>query len=168
MSFFLDEMEACVPALRRYARALTHDRDRADDLVQDCLERAIRKSSLWRPTGPLRAWLFRILLNLHRNEIRRDRRTPAAFPIDALPLEPPSPAAQTDRLALADTARAMQKLSIEQREALLLVALEGMSYAEAAGVLDIPVGTLMSRVGRARENLRSLTENGQPHLRSIK
>ncbi|WP_374567508.1 sigma-70 family RNA polymerase sigma factor [Nitratireductor sp. ZSWI3] len=161
-------MEACVPALRRYARALTHDADRADDLVQDCLERAIRKSSLWRPTGPLRAWLFRMLLNIHRNELRRSRRAPPAFSIDTLPIDPPTPAEQTDRLALADTARAMQKLSNEQREALLLVALEGMSYAEAAGVLDIPVGTLMSRIGRAREALRTLTEAAGPRLRSVK
>ena len=71
MSAFLDEIETHVPALRRYARALTHDVDSADDLVQDCLERAIRKRGLWRPTGPLRAWLFRILLNVHRNDLRR-------------------------------------------------------------------------------------------------
>jgi hypothetical protein len=71
---FLDEIEAAVPALRRYARALTRDTDRADDLVQDCLERAIRKRSLWRPTGPLQAWLFRMLLNIHRNNARTLRR----------------------------------------------------------------------------------------------
>ena len=75
MQPFLDEVEACVPALRRYARALTRDPDRADDLVQDCIERAIRKQQLWKPTGPLRSWLFRMLLNLYRNELRLLRRS---------------------------------------------------------------------------------------------
>ena len=85
MSQLLDEMEECVPALRRYARALTHDRDRADDLVQDCLERAIRKRGLWRPSGSVRSWLFRILLNIHRNDLRQLRRAPLPLSLDALP-----------------------------------------------------------------------------------
>lgn len=167
MPDFLDEVETCVPALRRYARALTRDADRADDLVQDCLERAIRKRSLWRPTGPLRAWLFRILLNVYRNDLRRDRRTPMSIPIDTMASEPPSPADQPGRLALADTARALDRLTAEQREALLLVALEGLSYAEAASVLEIPLGTLMSRIARAREALRALLE-APPRLRTVK
>ena len=78
MSRFLDQVEECVPALRRYARALTHNSDIADDLVQDCLERAIRKSGLWRPTGSLQAWLFKMLLNIHRNNLRQRRRAPDA------------------------------------------------------------------------------------------
>lgn len=167
MPDFLDEIEACVPALRRYARALTRDAERADDLVQDCLERAIRKRGLWRPTGPLRAWLFRILLNTYRNDLRRDRRAPLSLPIDALPGEPPSPAGQPGRLALADTARALDKLTDEQREALLLVAIEGLSYAEAASALGIPLGTLMSRIARARETLRDLLD-APPRLRTVK
>ncbi|KXF76649.1 RNA polymerase subunit sigma [Paramesorhizobium deserti] len=168
MSQFLDEIETCVPALRRYARGLTHDADIADDLVQDCLERAIRKSGLWRPSGPLKAWLFRILLNIYRNDLRRRRRTPDPLPFDMLPSEPQGLAAQPGRLALAETARAMQTLPSEQREALLLVVIEGLSYADAASVLGIPVGTLMSRLGRARATLRQLTETGAPRLRTVK
>lgn len=168
MSRFLDEMEACVPALRRYARALTHNADAADDLVQDCLERAIRKGSLWRPSGPLRAWLFKILLNLWRNELRHRRRAPDTAPMTSAVIEPQVSAASPSRLAFAETARAMQLLPAEQREALLLIAVEGMSYAEAASVLDVPLGTLMSRLARARATLRHLTEEGGPRLRSLK
>lgn len=167
MSRFLDEMEGCVPALRRYARALTHDADRADDLVQDCLERAIRKGGLWKPSGPLRPWLFRILVNLWRNDLRHRRRAPDATPLSTISVEPQVPSAAPTRLALAETARAMQMLPAEQREALLLIAIEGMSYAEAASVLDIPLGTLMSRLARARAALRSLTEDGGSGLRTM-
>jgi len=74
LTAFLDEIEAAVPALRRYARALTRDADRADDLVQDCIERALRKQGLFRPSGPLQAWLYRMLLNLYRNGLRQSRR----------------------------------------------------------------------------------------------
>jgi RNA polymerase sigma-70 factor (ECF subfamily) len=165
---FLDEIEACVPALRRYARALTHDVDKADDLVQDCLERAVRKRFLWRPTGSLRAWLFTMLLNIHRNDLRRQKRERAAFAPRMPEIEPAAPAAQPSRLALAETARALDELPGEQREALLLVVLEGMSYAEAAKVLRIPLGTLMSRLARARATLKSLAEAEAPRLRSVK
>ncbi len=170
MSQVLDEIEGCVPALRRYARALTHNPDRADDLVQDCLERAIRKRGLWRPSGSVRSWVFRILLNVHRNDLRRTRRPPLPLSLDdAMPgNEPAGPDVQPGRLALAETARAMQALPDEQREVLLLVAVEEMSYAEAAAVLSIPVGTLMSRLARARAALRGLTETGAPKLRSVK
>jgi len=168
MTAFLDEIESHIPALRRYARALTRNRDQADDLVQDCLERAIAKKRLWQPTGSLKAWLFRILLNLFRNELRRDRVAPATS-LDDLTIEPATPAAQTGRVALAEVARAMEKLPGEQREALLLVVLEGMSYAEAAHVLEIPQGTLMSRLSRARATLKHLTGEGdEPRLRTVK
>ena len=169
MPQIMDEIEECVPALRRYARALTYDPDRADDLVQDCLERAIRKRGLWRPTGSVRSWMFRILLNVHRNDLRRSRRVPSALSIDGLPGgDPAGLDVQTGRLALAETARAMQAMSLEHREVLLLVAVEEMSYAEAAAVLSIPIGTLMSRLARARATLRLLTETGVPKLRSVK
>ena len=168
MSQILDEIEECVPALRRYARALTHDPELADDLVQDCLERAIRKRRLWRPSGSVRSWLFRILLNIHRNDIRKRKRAPAPLSLDTLPGDPPGLETQPGRLALAETARAMQALPLEQREVLLLVAIEEMSYAEAAAALSIPIGTLMSRLGRARAALRRLTETGTPRLRSLK
>lgn len=168
MPQFLDEIEECVPALRRYARALTHDPDLADDLVQDCLERAIRKRALWRPSGSVRSWMFRILLNIHRNDVRKRRRAPVPLSLDALPRDPPGVETQSGRLALAETARAMQELPLEQREVLLLVAVDEMSYAEAAEVLSIPVGTLMSRLARARAALRRLTETGIRRLRSMK
>lgn len=168
MSEFLDEVEDHIPALRRYARALTRNADLADDLVQDCLERAIRKQRLWRPTGPLRAWLFRILLNIYRNDRRRLRFTAHAA-IDTLPVEPSVQAAQPHRLALAEIAAAIDKLPDEQREALLLVVLEGMSYAGAAGILRIPQGTLMSRLHRARTTLKKITEGSEePRLRTVK
>lgn len=167
MSPVLDEIEECVPALRRYARALTHDADRADDLVQDCLERAIRKHGLWQPSGSIRSWVFRILLNVHRNELRRRRRAPVSLEIPAN-IDPAAPDVQPGRLALAETARAMEALSPEQREVLLLIAVEQMSYAEAATVLSIPVGTLMSRLARARAALRHLTGTEAPKLRSVK
>lgn len=169
MSQVMDEIEDCVPALRRYARALTHDADRADDLVQDSLERAIRKRGLWRPSGSIRSWVFKILLNIHRNELRRQRRAPASLSLEIpAAAEPAAPDVQSGRLALAETARAMQALPLEQREVLLLIAVEQMSYAEAAAVLSIPVGTLMSRLARARAALRHLTGTQAPKLRSVK
>ncbi|HVL21566.1 MAG TPA: sigma-70 family RNA polymerase sigma factor [Amaricoccus sp.] len=168
MAARLDEIECHVPALRRYARALTHDADLADDLVQDCLERAIRKRELWRPTGSLRGWLFRILLNVYRNDLRTRRRVQAVVVPDTGLVEPAATAPEHGRLALAETARAMQALAPEQREALLLVAVEGMSYAEAAAVLRIPPGTLMSRLARGRAALRQAIEDGPPKLRTVR
>jgi RNA polymerase sigma-70 factor (ECF subfamily) len=166
---FLDEIAECVPALRRYARALTRDADHADDLVQDCIERAIRKQGLWQPTGPLKGWLFRILLNLYRNELRTSRRRGEHVPVETLLVEPAVAPAQPGRIALAEMAKAIDTLAAEQREALLLVVLEGMSYAEAAGVIGVPMGTLMSRLGRARAALRMLTGSGEePRLRTVK
>jgi RNA polymerase sigma-70 factor (ECF subfamily) len=166
---FLSEIEASVPALRRYARALTRNADRADDLVQDCLERAIRKRGLFVPTGPLQGWLFRMLLNLWRNSLRSERRRGEHVPIEGLLVEPSTPAPQPGRIALGEMSRAIDKLQADQREALLLVVLEGKSYEEAAGILGIPAGTLMSRLGRARAALRSLTGTGdEPRLRSVK
>jgi RNA polymerase sigma-70 factor, ECF subfamily len=169
LSDFLDEIEAAVPALRRYARALTRDIDRADDLVQDCLERAIRKRGLWQPTGPLKAWLFRMLLNIYRNQLRGQRRRGDHLTLDDMPSEPSTPAPQPGHIALAELGRAIERLPLEQREALLLVVLEGASYAEAADMLTIPIGTLMSRLGRARAALRKLTGNiEEPRLRTVK
>ncbi len=168
MSDFLDEVTDSVPALRRYARGLTHDREYADDIVQDCLERAIRKGSLWKPTGSVRAWLFRILLNIFRNELRGRRRHPSPMPIDALPQELSMPESQFSRVALAELARAIDLLPIEQREALLLVTVEGFSYAEAAGALGIPIGTLMSRLGRGRAAIREATHEDGSKLRAVK
>ncbi|WP_338721054.1 sigma-70 family RNA polymerase sigma factor [Devosia sp. XK-2] len=165
---FLDELEANVPALRRYARALTRNIDRADDLVQDCLERAISRRGLFRSGGPLRPWLFTILVNLHRNARRSEQRRGETLDLDSVP-DLGMPAPQYGHLALTELARAIDKLPLEQKETLLLVTLEGMAYGEAAGILDIPLGTLMSRLGRARASLRQLTGMAQePHLRTVK
>lgn len=166
---FLDEISGSVPALRRYARALTRNADRADDLVQDCLERAIRKQRLWVPTGPLQAWLFKILLNVYRNDSRNQRRRGDHVPIDTMLVEPSIPAPQPGRIALGEMSRAIDALPSEQREALLLVVLEGLSYEQAAGILGIPAGTLMSRLSRARAALRTMTGvSEEPRLRSVK
>lgn len=168
MHDFLDQLEACVPALRRYARALTRNADLADDLVQDCLERAIARRGLFRPAGPVRAWLFTILLNLHRNGLRASRRRGETVPIDTI-AEPAMAAPQPGHMALAELARAIDTLPLEQKEALLLVTLEGMAYQEAADILKLPLGTLMSRLGRARAALRLLTGTpAEPHLRTVK
>jgi RNA polymerase sigma-70 factor (ECF subfamily) len=166
---FLDEIETCVPALRRYARALTRNADRADDLVQDCLERAIRKRGLFRPTGPLQGWLFRMLVNLWRNSLRSERRRGEHVGYETLLVEPSIPAPQHGRLALGEMNRALDRLPDDQRETLLLVVLEGVSYEEAATILGIPIGTVMSRLSRARAALRALTGAGdEPRLRTVK
>jgi RNA polymerase sigma-70 factor (ECF subfamily) len=166
---FLDEIAAAVPALRRYARALTRDAERADDLVQDCLERAIRKRGLFAPTGPLKGWLYRMLVNVYRNDGRRDRRRGPHVPLDDLLLEPGIPAPQPGRIALNEMSRAIDRLPVDQREALLLVVLDSLTYSEASEALGIPIGTLMSRLGRARAALRQMTgHNDEPRLRSVK
>ena len=169
MQDILDQIEASVPALRRFARALTRNADRADDLVQDCLERALRKQGLFRPTGTIQAWLFAILVNVWRNSARSLRRRGDHVPFEALSVEPAIPAPQPGRIALAELSRAIDALPVDQREALLLVALEGFGYEEAASILKIPAGTLMSRLSRARAALRILTGAGdEPRLRTVK
>lgn len=149
----LDEIEAAIPSLRAYARGLLRDRDGADDLVQDTLESAVAHMGQWRGEGALRGWLFRILLNRFRDGLRRGR----AAPVVALLAEPAVPAAADGRLQLAEVHAAMGRLPDDQRAALLLVGLEGMSIAEAAEVLGIAQGTLASRLGRARAALRQMT-----------
>lgn len=148
-----------IPRLRRYARALTGDAARADDLVQDTLERALSRFSLWRP-GNLRAWLFTIMHNVFVNQIK------AAAHIDymaddVLP-DVPLRATQSDALELRDLDRALLRLTPEQREVMLLVGLEDLSYEEAAKVLSVPIGTVMSRLSRGRERLRALLAGMEP------
>jgi len=144
---------ALIPRLRRYARALVGDRAAADDLVQDTLERAWSKLHLFRYGTDLRAWLFTVMHNVHVNQVR------SARPTDALDEEMPElaqRAAQGDALIVRDLDRAIAALPAPQREVLLLVALEDLSYEQAATVLGIPIGTVMSRLARAREKLRTL------------
>jgi len=156
MTDFGCQIEQEIPRLRRYARALTRDASRADDLVQSCLTRALAKSHLWQPGTDLRAWLFTILHNQHVNDVRRALREGVAVPVeDAAPLLT-APAAQAASLQLRDLDRAMARLPEEQRQVLLLVGLEGMRYDEVAAVLQLPVGTVRSRLSRGRDALRRL------------
>jgi RNA polymerase sigma-70 factor (ECF subfamily) len=148
---------AHIPGLRRYARLLTGDGVRADDLVQDTLERACRKWSLWRP-GPegtgLRGWLLSLMHNLYLNQVRDHGRDWSHEELNEHSEPTHDPFAQaSERL---DLERALAALGPMQREVLLLVTVEEFTYAEAAAVLGVPVGTVMSRLSRAREALRHL------------
>ena len=145
-----------LPRLRRYARALAGNREDADDLVQDTLLRAWSRPGLWGGVADVRAWLFAILHNLHVDAIRRSKIT--TVPLDEHTPEPPTPARQGERLAVLDLQGALDLLPAEQKEVILLVALEDMSYADIAALLSIPIGTVMSRLARGRERLRSLVE----------
>lgn len=142
-----------LPRLRRYARALTGDRYRADDLVQDTVERALRKATLWRRGSRLDSWLLTLMHNIFVNQWRAERGD-TSVPLDQLPAEPATRAAQSDTLEVRDLQTALRRLPPEQRAVLLLVTLEEKSYQEAAAILDLPVGTVMSRLARARERLR--------------
>jgi len=166
---FLTELESCVPSLRRYARALLRDRDGADDLVQDCLERALSRRHLWRGGQGLRPWLFRILHNIYANEIRRRRAGPVFQPIDSAGDLPAGSDSHNARIELREMERALNLLPEEQRYIVLLVALTGLSYQECADALGVPVGTVMSRLSRGREHLRRflMRETG-PSLRRVK
>ena len=153
------EMVACIPCLRRYARGLTADRERADDLVQDTLERAWSRLSMWQRRGELRAWLFGILHHQFIDRLRAQRSRPEDSAGDDLP-ELPQRAMQSDGLELRDLDRSLQRLPPEQREVLLLVAVEQLSYQEIATALGIPIGTVMSRLSRGRARLRDELRSG--------
>ena len=168
MDLFLDHLERWIPNLRRYARALTRDREQADDLVQDCLERALSRRHLWSENGNTRAWLFTIMHNIHANDTRRNSSRPPTVPIEEDAGHHARPPLQTLRVAGLETAAALQELPDEQRRVILLVALEGMSYGEVAETLGIAPGTVMSRLSRGRERLRRLIEDGAPGLRIVK
>lgn len=147
-----------IPRLRRYARAMLGDRAAADDLVQDTLERAWSRLTQWRTGSDMRAWLFGIMHNLRIDQLRRPGLPTQS--IDAEDFQVPTRATQNDELELRDIESALSHLPDEQREVLLLVALEEMSYADIAATLGIPAGTVMSRLSRGRERLR-LVMNGE-------
>lgn len=168
-------IDPMIPALRRYARALLRDRAAADDLVQDCLERAIGRWHQRRADGDTRAWIFTILHNLAMTRLRRSASQPPHVTLDDagegnLSLG----ASQEDRLRYRDLLVALDQLPEEQRTVLLLVTVEELSYADAARVLDVPIGTVMSRLSRARERLLKLMsaesrfESAHPHVRRVK
>ncbi len=160
-----------LPRLRRYARALTSDRFAADDLVQDTVERALSRFSLFRQGSKLDAWLMTLMHNIFVNQLRAQAARPPSDPLDEQFVEPAVPGTQGDALALRDLASALAQLPPEQREVLLLVTLEEFSYEDAARALGIPVGTVMSRLSRGRERLRALLSGEAPaaaHLKVIK
>jgi RNA polymerase sigma-70 factor (ECF subfamily) len=145
-----------IPNLRRYARALVGDRDGADDLVQDTLERAVRKFHLWKP-GDLRAWLFAIMHNVFVNQLK-SRKIAPEVEIDEEMIAARIPTATgTDML---DLQRALGTLAPEQREVVLLIALEDMTYSDVSRALGIPIGTVMSRLSRGRDKLRKAMDGG--------
>lgn len=161
-------VEPQIPALRRYAFALARDHEAADDLVQDCLERAVSRWVLRRRDGNLRAWLFTILRNLYINQYRRRQRQGRFEPLDDFN-SPAIDATQEAGLGMRDLLSALNRLPEDQKSVLLLVSVEDLSYDETARVLDVPVGTVMSRLSRARQRLRTILETGSATpLRRIK
>ena len=158
MSDFARLLENEIPRLRRYARALTRDASRADDLVQSCLLRAVAKQHLWQPGTDLRAWLFTILHNQNVNDVRRSVREGVAVPVEDVGLVLTTTANAEASLQLRDLERAIAGLPQEQRQVILLVGLEGMRYEEVATVLGIPIGTVRSRRSRGRDMLRELMD----------
>jgi RNA polymerase sigma-70 factor (ECF subfamily) len=150
------EITACIPRLRRYARALVGNPAAADDLVQDTVERGWSRIAEWRRDREMRAWLFGIMHNLHVDDLRARRLQTTALDDDMLEqAHAPNPAAG---LEVRDMQAALDLLPVEQREILLLVGLEGMSYDQVAAALGMPLGTVMSRLSRGREKLRTLME----------
>lgn len=166
------ELLAAIPRLRRYARVLVGDTARADDLVQDTLARAWEKRRLWEAGTDLRAWLFTVMHNLHINQLATIRRDAATSSLD----DDTSGAAwqisvrpnQQERVLLLEVVRQMERLPAEQREVLMLAAVEELRYEEIAAVLSVPIGTVMSRLSRAREKLRRLVSEPTSALRIIK
>ena len=158
LSEFHRLIERQIPRLRRYALALTRNRDRADDLVQDTLGRALAKEQFWQPGTNIRAWLFTIMHNQNVNNVRRYIRDSAELDIEQIS---PTLTATTDPTVtrkMFELERALAQLPLEQHQVILLVGLEGMSYEDTAGILTIPVGTVRSRLSRARDALRKLLD----------
>ena len=158
MSQFHRLVEGEIPRLRRYARALTRRADRADDLVQETLVRAIAKSDLWQAGTDIRAWLFTIMHNQHVNMVRRAMRDDATVDIEQMSSSLMAITDPTASRQLRELDTALARLPAEQREVILLVGLEGMSYEAAAQILEVPVGTVRSRLSRGRDALRQLMD----------
>lgn len=166
------DLVAAIPRLRRYARVLTGDANRADDLVQDTLARAWEKRTLWQAGTDLRAWLFTIMHNLFVNQralARRDARTVSIDDEGAgdawqLPVQ----ATQFTRVELTEVMQSVATLPAEQREVLMLAAVEELRYEEIAAVMEIPIGTVMSRLSRAREKLRRMAGETPVQLKVVK
>jgi RNA polymerase sigma factor (sigma-70 family) len=162
MTAFRESVEAMIPALRRYARALTHNADVADDLVQDTLVRALRSERLF-VDGDIRSWLYTILTNLNKNRRRSLARRP-----QFMPLFENNPDASGTEGESRDIAKALATLVEERRAVLLLVMLEGLSYREIADIQRVPIGTVMSRLARARADVKAVLDRERPALRRVK
>jgi RNA polymerase sigma-70 factor (ECF subfamily) len=163
VSGFRKEIQETIPALRRYARALTREPEAADDLVQDTLVRALRSQHLFHG-GDIRSWLFTILSNLNRNRLRSLARRPVLLPIE----DTDAPDNSGPEGAGRDIERALASLVEDQRVTLLLVALEGLSYRKVAEVQGVPIGTVMSRLARARAQIKAYLDGERPALRRVK
>jgi len=171
--FRSEDLAAVIPRLRRYARVLTANSTRGDDLVQDTLTRAWEKHSYWRPGSDLRAWLFTIMHNLFVNQLAAAKRDAENISLDAQsetgpPLLLAEESDPTRRIELREVMKQVQRLPDEQREVLLLVAVEGMRYDEVAATLEIPVGTVMSRLSRARDKLKRAALQPLPALKAAR
>lgn len=163
LSSFRESVEAAIPALRRYARALTRNAEIADDLVQDTLVRALRSEHLFQG-DQIRSWLYTILTNLNRNRLRSLARRPTLMPID----DGDAADAAGPEAGGRDIERALANLVEDQRAALLLVVLEGLTYREVAEIQGVPIGTVMSRLARARTQIKAHLDGERPALRRVK
>jgi RNA polymerase sigma-70 factor, ECF subfamily len=163
LSSFRQDVQAAIPALRRYARALTREVESADDLVQDTLVRALRSEHLFHG-GDVRSWLYTILTNLNRNRLRSLARRPILMPLD----DADAPDMSGPEAGGRDITRALAALVEDQRVALLLVVLEGLTYREVADVQNVPIGTVMSRLARARAQVKAYLDGERPPLRRVK
>ncbi len=169
MAEFPNMVSEHIPNLRRYARVLVRDSIHAEDLVQDCLERAISREHLWRRGTNLRAWLFTILHNLYINQYLRHASVNAQVPLLEEHSSVSCPARQYHSVTLKDLSRAFEELPEQEQQVVLMVGLEGMQYEDAAAALNVPMGTVKSRLSRARRRLRKLMDGDllpprPPHL----
>lgn len=159
-----------IPHLRRYALALTRDPDLADELVQTCLERGLSRFKFWQPSRRIRPWLFAIMHNLHIDMVRHKARRGASVPLEDMPEQPSQAGGQEAHLNVKAVLEEIDNLPHEQRDVMILVGIDELSYAEAANVLSIPLGTLMSRLHRARGKLRERLgmAGKRPPIRRVK
>jgi RNA polymerase sigma-70 factor, ECF subfamily len=163
------ELERHIPAMRRFAWSLTRDHDRADDLVQEALLRAVSRWAQLRNPGSVRPWLFQILYNAFRAELRRRHGEELPMPSDTDAQHPAAIGHPEDKILLRSALGALARLPEDQRAVLELVAIEGLSYEEVSRIVDVPLGTVMSRLSRARETLRELMGDRPPvQLRRVK
>ncbi len=155
------ELNECLPALRRFAYTLTRNDDRAADLVQDCVERCLRKQHLFDGQN-LRSWMFTVCRRVFLNQIRRDKVRGIAVEMEDAPQSKLSTgASQEDQMHYQDVVESFRELPHNDKVVLSLVAIEGLKYEEAAELLEVPVGTVRSRLSRARTRLRDILESAE-------